>query len=254
MIADALKGAEAAAHLRPYVFESAALTHPGCIRSLNEDACLDRPDIGLWAVADGMGGHSIGEVASATVVGALNAVTDFASPFVFRKAVRSALLAANAQLHDKAATELLGTVGSTVVTLLVHHGHYACMWAGDSRAYLIRRGNLEPLTRDHSLVQELVDRGEIDAASARTHRHANIVTRAVGAGSRLELDACFGHLEPGDCFVLCSDGLGVLSDKEIAGLVDRRLASESAEALLALALDRGARDNVSCIVVCCATG
>jgi serine/threonine protein phosphatase PrpC len=131
-----------ALHLRPYRFCSVALTHPGCVRKLNEDAILDRPDIGLWAVADGMGGHAAGDFASAAVVRHLDAISSINSAFDFRRAVRTALLSANHELQQKADDELLDAIGATVVTLMVHRGHYACIWAGDSRAYRLRHGRL----------------------------------------------------------------------------------------------------------------
>jgi serine/threonine-protein phosphatase Stp1 len=251
MIADALHSGPIAAHLRPYTFESIALTHPGCVRTLNEDACLDRPDIGLWAVADGMGGHSAGEVASATVVEWLNRVSNFASPFAFRKAVRNALNKANAVLQAKADVEFLDTIGSTVVALLVHRGYYACMWAGDSRAYLWRDHKLQAITRDHSLLQELIDRGAVEASNLLNHPQAHIITRAVGASARLDLDACFGHIEPGDRFLLCSDGLGILSAEAIGNNVGRPSLGDGARGLLSEALARGAPDNVSCVLISC---
>ena len=238
-----------ALHLRPYRFRSVALTHAGSVRKLNEDAILDRPDIGLWAVADGMGGHAAGDFASAAVVRHLDAISSITSAFDFRRAVRTALLSANQELQQKAGDELLDAIGATVVTLMVHRGHYACIWAGDSRAYRLRHGRLERLTRDHSLVQELVDAGSIHANEARTHANSNIVTRAVGASERLDLDGIHGSIEPGDRFLLCSDGLGVLSEDEIEqalGIADIGLA---AKGLLRGTLDRGASDNVSVILV-----
>lgn len=246
----ALALTQEAGHLRPFAFRSVASTHPGCVRKLNEDACLDRPDIGLWAVADGMGGHDAGDVASATVINALGRVSDFSSAFAFRRAVRTALDEANLFLQRKADDELLGPIGSTVVTLLMHGGHYACIWAGDSRAYVLRNGRLERITRDHSVVQELVDAGALKDSEARSHRQANIVTRAVGAAPRLDLDGVYGRVEPGDRFLLCSDGLAaVLNDAEIAGLFRESLTSQAATALLRAALARGAPDNVTFVLI-----
>jgi serine/threonine protein phosphatase PrpC len=238
-----------ALHLRPYRFRSVALTHPGRVRKLNEDAILDRADIGLWAVADGMGGHAAGDFASAAVVRHLDAISSITSAFDFRRAVRTALLSANQELQEKADAELLDAIGATVVTLMVHRGHYACIWAGDSRAYRLRQGRLERLTRDHSLVQELVDAGSIQADEARTHANSNIVTRAVGASERLDLDGIHGSIEPGDRFLLCSDGLDILSEDEIeraSGIADLGVA---AAGLMQQALNRGAPDNISLILV-----
>ncbi len=238
-----------AIHLRPYRFRSVALTHPGCVRKLNEDAVLDRPDIGLWAVADGMGGHAAGDFASAAVVRHLNAISTITSAFDFRRAVRAALLSANRELQEKADDELLDTIGATVVTLMVHRGHYACIWAGDSRAYRFRRGRLERLTRDHSLVQELVDAGSIQADEARGHTNSNIVTRAVGASERLDVDGLYGSIEPGDRFLLCSDGLGVVDEAEIERRLKAADIGMATADLMRGALDRAAPDNISVVLV-----
>jgi serine/threonine protein phosphatase Stp1 len=236
-------------HLGPHGFRSLAVTHPGCVRKLNEDSCLDRPDIGLWAVADGMGGHDAGNIASATVVNALERVTEFASAFAFRRAVRTALLEANADLQRKAEDELLDAIGSTVVALLAHRGYYACMWAGDSRAYVLRRGELERISRDHSLVQELVDAGALSASDAQRHKDAHVITRAVGARARLDLDGVYGRIEPGDRYLLCSDGLGILPESEIEAQLRLPSLAAASSSLLRCALDRGAPDNVTFVLI-----
>jgi protein phosphatase len=137
------------------------------------------------------------------------------------------------------------------VALLVHEAHYACVWAGDSRGYLYRRGALTPLTRDHSLVQELVDSGAMTAAEARRSNRRNVITRAVGIDAVLELDMRQDPLEPGDLFLLCSDGLtGVLEDDEIAAAFAQ--ASDlgaCADGLIEQSLRRGAPDNVTLVLV-----
>ncbi|HYD71600.1 MAG TPA: protein phosphatase 2C domain-containing protein [Candidatus Binatia bacterium] len=218
------------------------------MRSLNEDAVLNRADIGLWAVADGMGGHESGEVASAAVVDALSGVSNFTTAYAFRDAAAQAMIEANAKLVELSAGR--GTMGSTVVALLVHEGHYACLWAGDSRAYLYRGGALKRLTRDHSVVQEMVDAGAITEDRARAHPRANVITRAVGARERLDVDSVFGPLQSGDRFLLCSDGLtGVVSDREIAEQMIRAPLEAAAERLIDQALARGAPDNVSLVLV-----
>lgn len=235
-------------HLGAFKFLSVGRTHVGCVRSLNEDAVLNRADIGLWAVADGMGGHESGEVASAAVVDALSGVSNFTTAYAFRDAAAQAMIEANAKLVELSAGR--GTMGSTVVALLVHEGHYACLWAGDSRAYLYRGGALKRLTRDHSVVQEMVDAGAITEDRARAHPRANVITRAVGARERLDVDSVFGPLQSGDRFLLCSDGLtGVVSDREIAEQMIRAPLEAAAERLIDQALARGAPDNVSLVLV-----
>lgn len=235
-------------HLGAFKFLSVGRTHVGCVRSLNEDAVLNRADIGLWAVADGMGGHEGGEVASTAVVDALSKVSNFTTAYAFRDAATQALSEVNAKLVELSASR--GTMGSTVVTLLAHDGHYACLWAGDSRAYLYRAGALKRLTRDHSVVQEMVDAGAITEERARAHPRANVITRAVGAREQLVVDSVFGPIQAGDRFLLCSDGLtGVVTDREIAEHMIRAPLEAAAERLLDQALARGAPDNVSLVLV-----
>lgn len=248
MLAEASSAAPAL-HLRPHRFRSAALTHRGAVRKQNEDAVLDRANVGLWAVADGMGGHAAGDYASQAVVRHLSSVSAFTSAFDFRRAVRTSLLAANQELLDKADDELLDMVGSTVVTLMVYRGHYACIWAGDSRAYHLRDGRLERITRDHTLVREIVDKGGPDVMEAVRGARSSVITRAVGGGERLDLDGVHGKIEPGGRFLLCSDGLGVLSDSEIEGHARIEDPARAASALLNAALGCGAPDNVSVIVI-----
>ncbi|RYG31342.1 MAG: serine/threonine-protein phosphatase, partial [Burkholderiales bacterium] len=141
-------------HLGALAFRAGAASHVGCVRKINEDAWLDRSEVGLWAVADGVGGHAAGDVASSEVISALNRVSDFSSAFAFRRNVRNSLFQANAALQRMAIRELLDTVGSTVVALIAHGGHYACTWAGDSRAYLLRKDVLTRITTDHGLASE----------------------------------------------------------------------------------------------------
>jgi serine/threonine protein phosphatase PrpC len=235
-------------HLGSFKFLSVGRTHAGCVRALNEDALLNRPDIGLWAVADGMGGHEGGEVASAAVVDALAGVSTFTSAYAFRDAAAHALNQANAELVRR--SEDRGMMGSTVVALLAHEGHYACLWAGDSRAYMYRSGALKRISNDHSLVQELVDAGALSEEGARVHPRSNVITRAVGAREELELDGAFGVLRAEDRFLLCSDGLtAVVSDREIADAMIRAPLEAAAERLLDQALARGAPDNVTLVLI-----
>lgn len=239
-----------AAHLGSLEFQSSARSHVGCVRKLNEDAWLDGSEDGLWAVADGMGGHAAGDVASQTVVEALGRVSDFSSAFAFRRGVRNALFWANAHLQRLAARDMLDTVGSTVVVLIAHGGHYACTWAGDSRAYLLRSGALTRITTDHSLAQEMVSTGRLSEAEARGIPNANVITRAVGARRTLELDGVFGSIQDGDRFLLCSDGLfNVLADADIADIMSSGCSDEACQRLIQQALNAGAPDNVTCLVI-----
>ncbi|MBW8270233.1 PP2C family protein-serine/threonine phosphatase [Caldovatus aquaticus] len=228
---------------------SAAVTHPGAVRSRNEDSFVDRPDLGLWAVADGAGGHGAGDYAANAVREALDSIPPGLSAAEMLAQLRLRLAAVNAALREEAARRGPGRViASTVVALLARGDHFACLWAGDSRAYLLRGGVLQRLSRDHSLVQELIDQGAIGEAEAEDHPQGNVITRAVGAAPTLELDKVTGRVVPGDRFLLCSDGLiRVVREAEIAEAL--AAAGDAAEALVRLAVERGARDNVTVIAL-----
>jgi protein phosphatase/serine/threonine-protein phosphatase Stp1 len=227
---------------------SDAATHPGTVRPRNEDAFVDRADIGLWAVADGAGGHGSGDVASAAIAAALQDLPPGLSAAEMLAQVRLRIGAVHAALQAQAdARGGHGIIASTVVVLLARGGHYACLWAGDSRAYLLRAGLLTRITRDHSLVQEMVERGELDEAAAEAHPQANIITRAVGARGALELDKVSARIQAGDRFLLCSDGLfKALTEQDIAA---RLAADEASATLLSAAVACGARDNVTAVTV-----
>ncbi len=232
--------------------ECVARTDVGRVRKLNEDAFLDRSPVGLWAVADGMGGHQAGDVASNMIVQALQEVDCFGSGYTFLDDVRDRLQRVNRTLIARAAVMAPGTViGSTVVVLLVYQGHFACLWAGDSRIYLLRNGRFTQLTRDHSMVQELIDSGSLQRAEARTFRRSNVITRAVGVSDSLALDMRQGPVQAGDVFLLCSDGLtGMLDDGEIQTIITQGPTLEDAmDRLIRRTLEQGARDNVTAMLV-----
>ncbi|MDB5407395.1 MAG: hypothetical protein JWL84_2307 [Rhodospirillales bacterium] len=244
----------AARRAAPY--ESAGRSHPGKVRTVNEDSLIDRPDIGLWAVADGVGGATAGARASALVVDALAAVSSPASAQAFLDEVRDRLRAVNDQLIVEASAMGAGKLmASTVVVLLFFEGFFACAWAGDSRLYLVRHGVLQQVTRDHSEVQELVEAGVIAPEQAREHPRGNVITRAVGAQEDFALDVVQDRICPGDLFLVCSDGLTkMLDDAEIAPVLDDRPAASLVDALLKATLARGAIDNVTVLAVRAATG
>ena len=227
-----------------------AQTHAGAVRKHNEDALLSRPDIGLWAVADGAGGHASGEVASGMLADTLGRVPPGLGPQEMLADLRTRVADVHVALKREAARR--GgpiIIASTIVIVTVRGGHFACLWAGDSRAYLMRGGVLQQVTRDHSLVQEMVDAGMISAAEAETHPQANVITRAVGgADDELALDKVSGELAPGDRLLLCSDGLCKTLDQATLAAT---LASDAAvaEALIAAALQGGSRDNVTAVVI-----
>ena len=215
---------------------------------MNEDRVLDRPEAGLWAVADGMGGHRDGDIAATRLVEALASLEPEASGYgrLMEAAQRVARL--NAELFEM--RRVAGPIGSTLVLLLAHETHYACIWAGDSRAYRLRSGRITAITRDHSLVQELMETGVISAGERRSHPNAHVITRAVGAAPDVELDHRFARIEAGDIFLLCSDGLtSCLEDQHIAKVIRPGDLIGSAERLLSAALERGAPDNVSFVLI-----
>ena len=228
-------------------FECAGLSHVGKVREVNEDAWLSRPDLGLWVVADGMGGHDRGDLASRIVVERLADIRSPTDARALRRGVEEALAEANTRLRELAGTG--SVMGTTVVLLLVHGAHFAVLWAGDSRAYRWN-GELEQLTRDHSLVQDLLDRGEIEPEQVELHPLRNIVARAVGADDGLVLDAVQGELQAGDLFLLCSDGLTKhLSGDTIGSFLHKDGVATSARHLVDQALEAGGSDNVTVVLV-----
>jgi protein phosphatase/serine/threonine-protein phosphatase Stp1 len=229
-------------------FESWAVTHPGSVRSHNEDTFVDRPDLGLWAVADGAGGHDAGEVASGMLKQALEEIPAGLSASELLAQVRLRVEAVHQALREEAERRgPRSIIASTLVVLLARDGHFACLWAGDARAYLLRDGVLAQVTRDHSLVQELVDAGAITPEEAEGHPRANVITRAVGAAEALELDKVSSRLAVGDRFLLCSDGLSkTLPDAELAVLL---AGPGAADRLVDEALSRHATDNITVVAI-----
>jgi serine/threonine protein phosphatase PrpC len=228
-----------------------AATHVGLVRRVNEDAVLDRSAIGLWAVADGVGGGYAGERASGLIVASLEKLPAPVDATGFVEDVRRSLDEVNRQLRmEAAASGDDRVIASTVVCLLQFARWYCCLWAGDSRLYRLKAGNLEQLTRDHSEVQSLLDYGLITVEEARQHPQANAITRAVGADDLLQLQTVEGEIEPGDAFLLCTDGLTkVVEDWEIRIALSILAAPEAVRSLIETTLQRGAPDNVSVAVI-----
>ena len=229
---------------------SHAQTHKGLVRKINEDACLDLADSGVWLVADGMGGHAAGDIASQLVVDTIQVAVKRASQ-VSVQLLTESLQQANQELCQYSERHLQGhTAGSTVVVLLLDKLHYHFLWAGDSRGYLLRNNVLRQITRDHSQVNEMVEQGLLSSSEAEHHELANVITRAVGVDPSLCIDVISGVWQPGDLFLLCSDGLNKeLSDDEIYQYLAHSNIAEANRALLHSTLVAGARDNVTCILV-----
>jgi protein phosphatase len=224
------------------------MTHRGCVRVQNEDAILADPSGALWAVADGMGGHEGGALAADIVVDQLATIRNDHEP---AEALEDAIESANARVREAARQRGAHTMGATVVALFIAQGIAHVAWAGDSRAYLLRGRRLRMLTHDHTVVQGMVDRGEIGIAEAEGHPEAHIITRAVGGAPDIEVDHAAVPLLVGDRLMLCSDGLPrCVYEMVIEDIVARPGPAQSAcEALIRRALDEGAPDNVSVIVV-----
>ncbi len=222
----------------------------GAKRKINEDAILLRPDVGVWLVADGMGGHEAGDVASRMVADAVARVRVEGKLSQVVDRIEDALVNVNHQIRDHAARVFGGrTMGSTVVSVVANDRLGACLWAGDSRLYRLRAARLEQISRDHSEVQELLDSGLLAPEEAANHPHSNVITRAVGGAPDIFLDVMLFEILPDDLFLLCSDGLyNELDPGEIQQALDRDI-ERSADLLLKMALAKGARDNVSLVLV-----
>lgn len=230
---------------------SAGETNIGRRRAVNEDALLTTHD--LFAVADGMGGHAAGDVASATAVEVLRLLSGSA---LTPEDVASALVAANEAILDSASAhpEQRGmgtTVAGLGVVQLSGGAHWLVFNVGDSRVYRYAEGTLHQLTVDHSEVAEMVAAGEIDAGAARSHPRRNVVTRCLGTSPFPDPDMWVFPPQPGERFVVCSDGLTVeLADDAIVEILDRYIdPATAATALVERALTAGGRDNVTVIVV-----
>jgi protein phosphatase/serine/threonine-protein phosphatase Stp1 len=233
-------------------FRSWSTTHPGTVRNYNEDRLVDRPEIGLWAVADGAGGHQAGDVASGMIAACLDDIPSGLGAAEMLAQVRLRIANTHESLREEAARRGPNVmIASTLVVLIVRDTHFACLWAGDSRAYLLRGGELTQVTHDHSLVQELVDSGAIAPEAAESHPRANVITRAVGVDDdEFELDKVSGRLQAGDRFLLCSDGLcKTLPAGVIASLLGAPEGVAVTEVMVAAALAQGANDNVTAVAV-----
>lgn len=232
-------------------FECVSRTHVGLKRTVNEDSVLVRTEAGLWAVADGMGGHEAGDVASKKVVEALGAIPAARELEDFTNSVVAALEQVNSDLiHLARSVHRPRTIGSTVVGLAIADNEFRCFWAGDSRAYRLRGGKLDQLSKDHSLVRSLIDAGMLSEEEAKDHPDSNVITRAVGASEHLEVDTAGGTARSGDLFLVASDGLTrLVPDRELASVLGSWSLSEAADMLIDSVLSRGAPDNVSLVIV-----
>jgi PPM family protein phosphatase len=241
------------------------LTDVGLVRDQNEDSIGENQDLGLAVLADGMGGHRGGEVASAIAVstilesldnelkniksGDIDEVTGYRLESI---AVNDAVIKANEKVFTSSnENSRYRGMGTTVVVLLFHNDHFTVAHVGDSRLYRYRDDELQQITRDHSLMQEMVDRGFYTTDQARESLNKNLVTRAIGAEESVEVDVLEDVAHPGDIYLLCSDGLtDMLEDDVIKHTITdnsedlEKIASE----LIRLSNESGGKDNISAIL------
>lgn len=242
--------------------QSATKTHPGHVRTVNEDSVYENCQRGLWAVADGMGGYAAGDVASKTVVMALSELSLAESLEESIELVKQAIYKANQKLlFELTLPPNCKQIGSTVAVLLFNRkeNRCACLWVGDSRLYALRNNELYQLTKDHSLVQEMVDDGLLDPNHRDSHPQSHVITRAVGVSDDLEVDVMTFSPEPGDIYFLCSDGLyNEINCEQILACITRESTSyhhstlsceRIANRLVEEVLKTKASDNVSVNVI-----
>ncbi len=227
-------------------------TEVGLVRKQNEDSVCVDPGLAFFAVADGMGGHRAGEVASRmaleTVVRRLNAGHREDAAKSLLEGVRQANSSIYAASRSDGSCRGMGT---TISAAAIRDGELILAHVGDSRAYLIRGDKIHPLTEDHSLVQEMIRHGGISREQAREHPHRNVLTRALGTDPEVDVDLISTGLEKGDIVLLCTDGLcGLVGDEEILQLVrEAGVPHRAVKNLVDEALKRGGADNISVIVV-----
>lgn len=236
---------------RPLKWVSASATNPGMVRQENEDSVLDDNSLGLWLVADGMGGHAAGKVASSMIVESLSGLTRPQSMSRYINVIENNLIDVNRRLLEYSEIMLDGRlVGSTFVGLTIVGMVGVCLWMGDSRLYLYRGNKLQQLSMDHSQVSELLQAGVITESEAENHPDRNVITRAIGTSEDVYIDYDLFSVQVGDVFLLCSDGLYNSVGREvIEEMLDDGAPDETVNDLLGEALRNGASDNVSLVVV-----
>lgn len=242
---------------QPLIWCSSDYSHPGHQRAENEDAVFGDARFGIWCVADGMGGHQGGRLASQLFVNAIASMVNRGSLHSRVQTVENCIFELNHRLFqqgERGATVAPDgrrqTIGCTFVVLLSDGLHCTCLWAGDSRLYLLRRGNLYQITDDHSVVSDLVSRGIITADQAETHPQRHVVTRALGADENIQIAKKTFVAEDEDCYLLCSDGLyNELDTTDIALALGINNSRQSCRLLMDKALSREAADNLSACVV-----
>lgn len=228
---------------------SAARTHIGNVRATNQDALLVRPGLyGLYGVADGMGGHKAGDVASKMAVAVVEKMLGSASPSA--PLLRAVVEEANRQIFEKQLSNPdYSGMGTTITLIWEDDARILLGHVGDSRAYRLRGREIRQVSEDHSMVAEMVREGLLTEKEARQHPYRNIITRALGTAETIEVDVVEMEKVPGDIYLLCSDGLSeYVLEKRMLEIVRRNTLEKAADALLKLALDGGGQDNISLIL------
>ncbi len=232
---------------------SYAQTSRGTIKKINEDAFLKMPNHGIWAVADGMGGHPAGDVASQLIVDDLENVVNATHIHELNcQVILDSLQNSNEKLLILAEEEFPGmSVGSTIVILFIKDGMFSILWGGDSRAYLFRGKKLKRLTKDHTQINEMIDNGMLDPSDVEDHPLEHVITSAVGVFCDLNIEVVKHALQENDIFLLCSDGLTKeMTDVDIGLILLHSISIvDSGMALMHASLVRNARDNVTCVLV-----
>jgi len=231
-------------------YASSVASHVGWKRTIQEDAVLGRPEIGLWAVVDGMGGHHRGDIASQRIVERLAGLKAPGTSSSFLVTVQASLSLAHDELNALPAPGDSGPAGATCVVLMAWRDHFTCLWAGDARLYQLRDKRLRQITHDHSHLNDLIATGELDVADAAGHPEAHMVTRAIGAGTLFQPEVARGTLRRGDGMLLCSDGVTrVLDDATLEKILASTAPEAAADTVIEAVLDGGAPDNASAVVV-----
>jgi len=233
-----------------YNIRAAGLTDVGLVRKANEDSILLMTEQSFWLVADGMGGHANGALASQTAVSGFTVLKlsdDFEEAIT---EIADRMHAVNSRLYHMNSEAEAGQMGTTAISLLIRDDKFAVIWVGDSRAYIYRRGGLFQISVDHTHVQDLVDEGILKPDEAKDHPMGHVLTRALGVQDSVQVDVVQDLIEPGDRIVLCSDGLtGPVSDDKIREIVAQGQVETAVTDLIEATHDGGAADNVSVIVV-----
>ena len=246
-------------------FQSYGISDVGRKRTKNEDSYLINEENALFVIADGMGGHQGGEYASRIAVSTIEEVVRSITedpdmtlkqdvvlrPRDFEEQARYAVQTASVRIFEKAVSDpSLRGMGTTSVVVILRDNKAICAHVGDSRIYLIRDGELTQLTEDHSLVEEQLKAGIINASEAKSHKLKNIITRSVGFQEEVEVDTKSVHLKKGDRFVMCTDGLSnMLAAEDILAVGKDGTLRESSGRMIDLANERGGDDNISVIMI-----